>query len=152
MLENRNKTILNAPLEIGVVPPSMSAIFEQRASEILDGYLPFLQKNKVATRSFVRLERRAKARVNDSLPTRLWGLDAQGEVLSLDCFTDILSSSGVFLRLPCQLQVGSQINLVVRLMNGSGDAAAITGRVLRDDAQLDGSRGVAIVITRHRFL
>jgi len=37
-------------------------------------------------------------------------------------------------------------------LNGSGSMAAIKGKVLRDEPQLDGSRGIAVRITEHRFL
>jgi hypothetical protein len=130
----------------------MSAKFEKRASEILDGHLHLLNATQAPNRRFVRLERRAKLRVNDSLPARIWGIDFEGNMMSLDCRIDNLSSSGVFLRIPRQLEIGSQINLVVRLTNGSGANSAIKGKVLRDDLQLDGSRGIAIGITEHKFL
>jgi len=130
----------------------MSAQLEQRASEILDGLLDRLNQTQRPAKPLVRLERRAKLRVTDSLPARIWGLDSTGEMMGLDCSIDNLSSSGVFLRIPCQLQIGSQINLVIRLTNGSGATAAIKGRVIRDDSQIDGSRGIAVAITHHCFI
>ena len=130
----------------------MAAVFEQRASEVLDGHLPFL--NPIASTFLNRgtRDRRGKPRLADSLPVRVWGIDSEGEMVSLDCRLDNLSSSGLFLRMPCKIKLRSQISLVVRLLNGSGAMAAIRGKVLRDEPQLDGSRGIAVRITEHRFL
>ena len=128
----------------------MSAICEQRANEVLDGHLFFLNPISFSFGSSKRRERRVKPRVNDSLPARVWGIDTEGEMLSLDCQLDNLSASGLYLRLPWQLKLSSQISLVVQLLSGS--TAAIRGKVLRDDPQLDGSRGIAVKITEHRIL
>jgi hypothetical protein len=133
-------------------PQNMSAVFEQRASEALDGHLQFLTPAAYKFRALGRVERRAKHRLNDSLPARVWGVDFEGEMVSLDCRIDNLSSSGLFLRIPWQLKPSSKISLVVRLLNGSGATAAIRGKVLRDEPQLDGSRGIAVKITEHCFL
>jgi hypothetical protein len=128
----------------------MSAICEQRANEVLDGHLHFLNPISFAFRGAQRRERRGKPRLSDRLPARVWGIDAEGEMLSLDCQLDNLSSSGLYLRLPWQLKLSSQISLVVRLVSGA--TAAIRGKVLRDEPQLDGSRGIAVKITEHRIL
>jgi hypothetical protein len=130
----------------------MAAVFEQRASEVLDGHLQFLYPIVSTFRSKGKRERRGKPRLTDSLPARVWGIDREGEMVSLDCRLDNLSSSGLFLKVPCRIKLRSQISLVVRLLNGSGSMAAIKGKVLRDEPQLDGSRGIAVRITEHRFL
>src|SRR4029450_5271552 len=97
-------------------------------------------------------ERRGKPRLNDPLPARVWGIDSEGEMVGFDCLLDNLSSSGLFLKLPKSLKLSSQISLVVRLLSGSGLMAAIRGKVLRDEPQLDGSRGIAVRITEHHLL
>lgn len=130
----------------------MAAVFEQRASEVLDGHLPFLNPLVSTFRSRGKRERRGKPRLSDSLPARVWGIDCEGEMVSLDCRLDNLSASGLFLRVPCRIKLRSQISLVVRLLDGSGSMAAIKGKVLREEPQLDGSRGIAVRITEHRFL
>jgi PilZ domain. len=130
----------------------VSAIFEQRANEFLDGHLHFMQPASSSFRDVKRYERRRKPRVNDSLPARVWGIDNDGEMFGFDARVNNISSSGLFLKISRQLKISSQISLVVRLMNGSGVMAAIRGKVLRDDPQLDGSRGIAVEITEHRFL
>ena len=130
----------------------MAAVFEQRASEVLDGHLQFLYPFVSTFRSKGKRERRRKPRLTDSLPARVWGIDSEGEMVSLDCRLDNLSSSGLFVKVPCRIKLRSQISLVVRLLDGSGSMAAIKGKVLRDEPQLDGSRGIAVRITEHRFL
>ena len=93
-----------------------------------------------------------KPRLIDSLPARIWGIDSEGEFLSLDSQLENISSSGLFLRASQELRISSQVSLVVRLINGSGVMAAIRGKVLRDEPLLDGSRGIAVKITEHCFL
>ena len=130
----------------------MHAICEQRTSEVLEGHLVFTETTRLSFGNVRFKERRRSPRLNDSLPARIWGIDNDGEIISLDTQVDNISSSGLFLRISSQLKISSQISLVVRLMNGSGIMAAIRGKVLRDEPQLDGSRGIAVVITEHRFL
>jgi PilZ domain len=125
---------------------------EQRANEVLDAHLRFMEPKGFYSRTRKRFERRSKPRLNDSLPARVWGIDTEGEMLSLDGHLDNLSATGLYLRIPWRLKISSSISLVVRLLNGSGAMAAIRGRVLRDDPQLDGSRGIAVAITEHSFL
>lgn len=130
----------------------MAAVFEQRASEVLDGHLLFLSPIVFTFLNKGKRERRCKPRLSDSLPARVWGSDSEGEMVSLDCRVENLSSSGLFLRTPCRIKLRSQISLVVRLLNESGAMAAIKGKVLRDEPLVDGSRGIAVRITEHRFL
>jgi hypothetical protein len=130
----------------------MSAIFEKRTDEFLDGHLHFMQRASSSFRDVELHERRRKPRLNDSLPARVWGIDNDGEMFGFDARVDNMSSSGLFLKISRPLKVSSQISLVVRLINGSGVMAAIKGKVLRDEPQLDGSRGIAVKITEHRFL
>src|SRR5215470_373206 len=98
----------------------MYAICEQRATEFLDGYLAFIDSPSSSLHEVKFFERRRKPRLNDSLPVRIWGIDNNDEVLSFDSHLDNISSSGLFLRIPRQLKVSSQISLVVRLINASG--------------------------------
>ncbi len=130
----------------------MQVISEQRSTEFLDGHLFLTEPIRSSFRDVRFIERRRKPRLNDSLPARVWGIDNDGEMLGFDSQVDNISASGLFLRVPRQIKISSQISLVVRFMNGSGLMAAIRGKVLRDEAQLDGSRGVAVMITEYHFL
>ena len=130
----------------------MFAICEQRATEVLDGPLHLLDPAVVLTKRSKRYERRGKQRLTDSLPARVWAIDFDGEVLSLDCRMQNISGSGVYLSMFQRLKLYSEISLVVRLLNGSGMFAAIRGKVLRDDLLSDGSRGIAVGIRELQFL
>ena len=130
----------------------MFAICEQRATEVLDGHLYLLDPAVVLTKRSKRYERRGKQRLTDSLPARVWAIDIDGEVLSLDCRMQNISGSGVYLSMSQRLKLYSEISLVVRLLNGSGMFAAIRGKVLRDDLLSDGSRGIAVGIRELQFL
>ena len=130
----------------------MYAICEQRAAECLDVHLLIPNPPRSSFRDEQFFERRRKPRLNESLPARVWGIDNDDEVHSLDSQLVNISSSGLFLKLPRQLKISSPISLVVRLVNGSGLTAAIRGKVLRDEPQFDGSRGIAVKITEHCFL
>lgn len=130
----------------------MTAIYEQRTSEILDGHLCFQDSSVVLTRRSKGFERRGKKRLQDSLPARVWGIDFNGEVTSLDCRMLNISGSGVYLSMPHRLKLYSEISLVVRLLNGSGMSAAIRGKVLRDELLSDGSRGIAVGIREYQLL
>ena len=130
----------------------MPATCEQRATEILDGHLCFQDSSVVLTKRSKGFERRSKPRLQDSLPARVWGIDSNGELLGLDCRMENISGSGVYLSISQRLRINSDINLVVRLLDGSGMFAAIRGKVLRDVPKRDGNRGVAVKITEHSFL
>ena len=130
----------------------MSAVLEQRANEFLDAQLSLLTPVSFALPALASGERRGKQRLRNPLPARVWGIDSEGEIVGFDCLLDNLSSSGLFLKIPRSLRPSSQISLVVRLLNGSGLMAAIRGKVLRDEPQLDGSRGIAVRITEHHLL
>ena len=126
----------------------MYEICEQRSNEVLEGHLHFFS----TTRFSLSSDRRDKPRLHETLPARIWGIDHEDELISLDCLVDNLSSSGLLLRLPWRMKVSSQISVVVRLLNASGEMAAIKGEILRDERHLDGSRGIAVRITEYRFL
>jgi hypothetical protein len=130
----------------------MPAISEQRSSEILDGYFRFVDSSVVPIKRSRKVERRGKQRSDDSLPARVWGIDSEGEVLSLDCRMENISTTGVYLSMPRSLRLYSDVSLVVRLLDGSGMFAAIRGKVLRDDLLPDGSRGLAVGIREHQLL
>ena len=124
--------------------------FEQRATYILERHLSIEESLK--PRHAV-VERRAKPRVNDALPARLWGVDVHDEPFGFDCLLDNMSASGLYLRLPRRLKFCSPVSLVVRLLGpGENRAAAIKGTVIRDNAESDGHTGVAIRILEHQFI
>jgi PilZ domain-containing protein len=125
---------------------------EQRANYILDGHLPMTQPAFRASRA--PGERRAKPRLNNALPARVWGVDIDDQPFSCDCLLDNISASGVYLRMPRRMKFSSAISLVVRLLNGpvDGVVAAIKGRVIRDELKSDGYRGIGVRIIKHELI
>jgi hypothetical protein len=101
-----------------------------------------------------RRERRSEPRLAHSFPARVWGVDIDHEAFGVDCVLDDISPSGLYLRMPWQIKTLSQISLVVQLLNGpnDGSTAAIKGRVIRDEPETDGTRGIAVMITEYCFL
>ena len=144
----------------------MQAHFEQRVNQVLERRLhftqtPFLSRQKSSrvrpargAGVVKRAERRREPRLAHSFPARVWGVDVDQEAFGLDCVLDDISPSGLYLRIPWQIKLLSQISLVVHLLNGAneGSTAAIKGKVIRDKAEADGKRGIAVVITEYCFL
>lgn len=125
---------------------------EQRANYILDCHLPI--EKSTYRRGRMAVERRAKPRSSDALPARVWAVDIDDQPFSFDCLLDNISASGLYLRIPRRLKFSSVVSEVVRLWSGPVEekAAAIKGKVIRDEAGPDGHRGIGIRIIEHRFI
>ena len=99
-------------------------------------------------------ERRQKARVQEPFPARIWGIDSGDLPFNVDGVVDNISSTGLYLKTPTNVKVGSEVRLIVHLLSGptSGVTASLQGRILRSEPQGGGKHGLAIVISKHRFL
>jgi hypothetical protein len=99
-------------------------------------------------------ERRAKPRLQEPFPAQIWGVDSDDLPINFHCVIDNISSTGLYLRTPCQMPTGAEVGLVVHLLSGptSGASARIFGEILRDEPQADGKHGIAVAIKGHRFL
>jgi hypothetical protein len=99
-------------------------------------------------------ERRRKPRLKEPFPARVWGVDSGDLPFNVDCVIDNISSTGLYLRAPTLVDTGSEVRLVVHLLNGpsTGVTASLQGRILRSESQADGRHGLAIAIEKHRFL
>lgn len=99
-------------------------------------------------------ERRAKPRVQEPFPAQIWGVDSEDMPINFQCVIDNISSTGVYLKTPCQMPTGAEVSLIVHLLSSrtSGASARIFGEILRDDPQPDGKHGIAVAIKGHRFL
>jgi hypothetical protein len=109
------------------------------------------------TASYSGAQRRRKSRIYQPFPVRVRGVDASGESFEVDTTLDNLSAGGVFLRLRRWVAEGSKIFLVLHLSIAREEGVqaprvAVRGVVIRVERQIDGSCGLAIAITRHRFL
>jgi hypothetical protein len=100
------------------------------------------------------LERRHKPRVKEPFPARVWGVDSGDLPFNVDCVLDNISSTGVYLRVPKLVDAGSEVRLIVHLLHGptSGVTASLQGRIVRTELQADGRHGLAIAISKHKFL
>lgn len=99
-------------------------------------------------------ERRQKARIKEAFPARIWGVDSGDLPFNVDGEVENISSTGVYLKAPKNVNVGSEVKLIVHFLSGptSGVTASLQGRILRSESQDDGKHGLAIAISKHRFL
>ena len=99
-------------------------------------------------------ERRQKARIREPFPARIWGVDSGNLPFNVDCVIDNMSSTGLYVKAPKSVGMGREVKLIVHLLSGpsTGVTAAVQGRVLRNELLTDGKYGLAISISKHRFL
>ncbi|HKO96214.1 MAG TPA: PilZ domain-containing protein [Pyrinomonadaceae bacterium] len=126
---------------------------EDESLSTLDLQLDQLTPDCQAETSAIQ-ERRRKPRLSEPFPARMWGVDSGDLPFNVDCVLDNISSTGLYLRMPTQVTTGDEVRLIVHLVNGptSGATAALNGKVLRTEVQPDGRHGLAIAITKHKFL
>ena len=100
------------------------------------------------------VERRSKPRVKESFPARMCGVDSHDLPFNIDCSLDNISSTGLYLRVPRQMERGCEVRLIVHLLRAptSGATAVILGEILRDEPQYDGRHGLAVAIKNYEFL
>jgi hypothetical protein len=114
----------------------------------------FAKPGKIFRRGSGDLERRAKPRVLEPFPARIWGVDSGDLPFNIDGVLDNISSTGLYLRVPREMQVASEVRLIVNFLSGptTGSTATISGEILRDEPQPDCRHGIAVAIKRHKFL
>lgn len=100
------------------------------------------------------LERRAKIRISEPFPTTVSGIDSRGEPFELDCVLENMSSTGLYLKIPRELEEGSEVTMMVKLSSvpSSGAGASIRGVTLRSEPQADESWGLAVAINECAFI
>lgn len=104
-----------------------------------------------------QVERRSKPRIDVPFPVRVRGVDASGQVFKMNTVLDNLSAGGLYLRLARSVKQGTKLFVVVQLPSApAGEMpaprVAMRGMVLRAEPQPDSTCGVAVTLTRHRFL
>lgn len=103
-------------------------------------------------------ERRRKLRIYRPFTAAVRGFNVARERFKISTNIDNISGGGLYLWLPQQqLAPGAELFIVVRFSSAPVQTApaarvAIRGRVLRLEPQPIGICGVAVRITRHRFL
>ena len=100
------------------------------------------------------MERRAKIRISEPFPTTVSGIDSRGEPFELDCVLENMSSTGLYLKIPRELEEGSEVTMIVKLSSvpSSGAGASIRGVTLRSEPQDDESWGLAVAINECAFI
>ena len=111
------------------------------------------QSRPDAGREIGVLERRGKTRVSEPFPTTVSGIDKAGESFELDCVLDNISSTGLYVKIPRQLEQGTEVRLIVSFSADPlpGAGAAIRGVALRSEPQSDKRWGLAVAITDYTF-
>jgi hypothetical protein len=117
----------------------------------IDGLIADGESTNFGTRT---QERRQKARISEPFPARIWGVDSGNLPFNLDGVIDNMSSTGLYIKTPRAVGNGKEVKLIVHLLSGpsTGVTASVQGRVLRSELQADGKYGLAIVISKHKFL
>lgn len=100
------------------------------------------------------LERRAKPRVSEPFPTTVSGVDKAGESFEFDCVLENISSTGLYLKMPRQLEQGSEVRLIVNFYADPLEAAgaAIRGVAVRSEPEADERWGLAVAIRECAFI
>ena len=102
-------------------------------------------------------ERRDKLRIVGPYPAIVRGTDESGERFEADTVVDNLSAGGLFLRLSEKVSKGARLFILCQLSTSPDDGlppprVAIRGRVVRLVPEPDGTTGLGIAISNHRFL
>jgi hypothetical protein len=103
------------------------------------------------------VERRQKPRVDRPYVAKVRGKDANGRAFQADTLLDNLSASGLYLRVPFQVETGARLFILIGLLTStpdesSGGRVAVRGVVLRAEPREFGLWGLALKIISHRFL
>jgi len=99
-------------------------------------------------------ERRNKTRINERFPARIWGDDQVQTPLNMEGTLDNISATGLYLKACKSFDAGSEVRIIVQLFSGqtSGVTASVQGRILRSELHTDGKYGMAVAISRSRFI
>src|SRR5262245_53848444 len=102
-------------------------------------------------------ERRRYARLSEPFPVRVRGVDACGEAFVVETVLDNLSGGGLYVRLTQRVEVGAKLFAVVRVSTDPrlwtpAARVAMRGVVQRVEPQPNGTYGMGVAFTHHRFL
>ena len=98
-----------------------------------------------------------RLRLYGPFPARVRGVDASGETFKADAAVDDISAGGMYLRIGRRVESGATLFVVTQFSPSwaaevRAPRVALRGRVLRVEPRPAGVYGVAVAITRHRFL
>jgi hypothetical protein len=102
--------------------------------------------------SHTGIDRRCAPRVDVHLAATVRGVDATNKPFEVETMLDNFSIGGLYLRLERSVAYGIELCIVVRLSSTSVQRTTphltLYGMVVRAEPQLDGTQGVAILLTR----
>ena len=98
-------------------------------------------------------ERRTKPRLHEDFRGTV-EVDSVGQPVQQDCVIENISASGLYIRGEGNFVRDAQLKVVVQLFieGQTGSTVETVGRVVRVEPWPDGGQGVALEISRHRFL
>lgn len=99
-------------------------------------------------------ERRSKPRISETFAAKAKGVDVNGKQFSVPCTVENISASGVYLKCEEAVVAGSELKLQVHFFveGDAGSTIEAHGPIVRVDTLSDGSYGMAISISHHKFL
>jgi PilZ domain len=104
----------------------------------------------------IKGQARRHERIYEPFPVMICGRDASGEAFEIYTVLDNFSAGGFYVRLERRIEPGTRLFAIVRLSTFPPEVpaprVAVRGVVLRVEPQPDGTCGVAVRFTRHRFL
>ena len=94
-------------------------------------------------------ERRSKPRIYLPFAAKVRGRDSAGQIFKTETKVDSLSVSGLHVHLLVEPVLGSDLLVAIRL--STAGSIAVRGKVLRCEAEADGSWGVALALSHFRL-
>lgn len=98
-------------------------------------------------------ERRIKPRIQQPFPAIVEGTDSDGQAFHFSTELENISSTGFYLRVPREVDVGDDLKFLISLSNGLKPGATVSGvgRVLRVEPGLNHLNGFALEIVQYEF-
>ena len=132
-----------------------SELMERETVTSLDLHLDEMLSDSESARFGSRTQdRRKKARINEPFLARIWKVDSGTLPFKMEAVLANISATGLYVKSLKAFDTGSEVRLLVQLFSGqtSGVTASIQGRILRSELHADGKYGLAVAISKSRFL
>jgi hypothetical protein len=102
------------------------------------------------------MEPESKIRIRIPFPAKVRGVDAGGEAFETDLRLESLTSSGLYMRLPRAVELGTRLFIIIRLSmlpehEDTGARVAARGVVVGAEELPDGYCRTAVDFTSRRF-
>lgn len=99
-------------------------------------------------------ERRSKPRIAEKFAAKAQGFDVNDKQFNVTCTVENISASGVYLKCEEAVVPGSELKVQVHFFieGETGSTIEARGPVVRIDTLSDGSHGLAVAISQHKFL